>query len=129
MHPHKRTDRVADQIKMEIADILTKKAKDPRIGFVTVMSVEVTNDLQHAKVFVSIPQHQDRKETITGLRKGAGFVRKELARRLSLRRIPDLAFLVDRSTEQVTHVLTLLEQIKEDAAHQGEIGDQGTGSV
>lgn len=109
---YKRTDRIADQIKMEIADILTKKTKDPRIGFVTVTSVEVSDDLQHAKIFVSA--HQDQKKTFIGLKKAAGFVRGELARRLPLRRIPELAFLPDTSTERVAHILDLLDKLEEE---------------
>jgi len=110
---YKRTDRIADQIKMEIANILVKKVSDPRIGRVTVMSVDVTSDLQHARVFVTVPQDQEKKEALSGLRKAAGFFRKELALRLPLRRTPDLTFLNDTSTVQVNHVLGLLEKIKE----------------
>ncbi len=110
---HKRTDRIADQIKMEIADILVKKVSDPRIGRVTVMSVNVTSDLQHARVFVTVPQQKGRKETLLGLKKAAGFFRKELAMRLPLRRVPDLTFLNDTSTPHVNHVLELLEEIKD----------------
>lgn len=112
VNEYKRTDRVADQIKMEIADILTKKTKDPRIGFVTVTSVQVSDDLKHAKVFVSV--HEDEKKTFIGLKKATGFVRAELARRLQLRRIPEIAFLPDTSTEKVTHILDLLDQIEKD---------------
>lgn len=108
----KRTDRVADQIKMEIADILTKKTKDPRIGFVTVTSVQVSDDLKHAKVFVSV--HEDEKGTFVGLKKATGFVRAELARRLHLRRIPEIVFLPDTSTEKVTHILDLLDRIEKE---------------
>ncbi len=109
---YKRTDRVADQIKMEIADILAKKTKDPRIGFVTVTSVEISDDLKQAKVFVSV--REDEKKTFIGLRKATGFVRAELARRLQLRRIPEIAFLPDTFTEKVTHILDLLDKIEKD---------------
>ncbi len=111
---NKRSERVADQIRMEIADILSKKVKDPRIGFVTVTSVDLTDDLQHAKVFVSVLSDQDRKATFLGLGKATGFVRLELAKRLKLRRTPQLAFLPDTSTEKVVHLLDLLERIKPD---------------
>lgn len=113
MPGYKRTDRIADQIKMEIADILMKRVSDPRIGRVTVMSVDVTPDLQHARVFITVPQDQKKKEALSGLRKAAGFFRKELAIRLPLRRTPDLTFLNDNSTVHVNHVLGLLQKIKE----------------
>jgi ribosome-binding factor A len=110
VNEHKRTNRVADQIKIEIADILTRKTKDPRIGFVTVTSVEISDDLRHAKVFVSV--HADEKNAFIGLKKATPFVRGELARRLQMRRIPEIVFLPDSSTEKVTHILDLLDQIE-----------------
>lgn len=119
MNEYKRRDRVADQIKMEIADILSKKTKDPRIGFVTVISVIVSDDLKHAKVFVSIQKDQDRKKTFIGLQKATGFIRGELAKRMQLRRIPELAFLPDDSTENVNHLLEILETIE-----KGEAGPE-----
>jgi ribosome-binding factor A len=109
---------------MEIADILSKKVSDPRIERVTVMSVNVTSDLQHARVFVAIPPQQGLKETLLGLRKAAGFFRKELARRLALRKTPDLTFLNDTSTTQVNHVLELLEQIKDTESSQDASGGE-----
>ena len=112
VNEYKRTERVADLIKVEIADILTKKTKDPRIGFVTVTSVEVSEDLKHAKVFVSA--HADEKSTFIGLKKATPFVRGELARRLQMRRIPEIAFLPDTSTEKVSHILDLLDQIEKE---------------
>lgn len=111
---NKRSERVADQIRMEIADILTTKVKDPRIGFVTVTSVDLSDDLQHARIFVSVLKNQDRKETFLGLGKATGFVRLELAKRLKLRRTPDLTFLPDTSTEKVNHLLDILDRIKPD---------------
>lgn len=110
----KRTDRIGDQIKMEVADILTRKTRDPRIGFVTVTSVEVSDDLQHAKIFVTVQKDQDPKPVFAGLRKAAGFVRAELSRRLHLRRIPELVFLPDVSTEKVSHILDLLDRIEKE---------------
>ncbi|MFQ5579534.1 MAG: 30S ribosome-binding factor RbfA [Nitrospiria bacterium] len=124
MPEYKRTDRIADQIKMEIADILVKKVSDPRIERVTVMSVNVTSDLQHARVFVTVPPQLDLKETLLGLRRASGFFRKELAMRLPLRRTPDLTFLNDTSTRHVNHVLELLEQIKDTENDQEVLGEE-----
>lgn len=114
MQDYKRTDRVGDQIKMEVADILTKKIKDPRVGFVTITSVEVSDDLRHAKVFVSVQKDQDEKKTFLGLKKATGFIRGELAKRLQIRYVPDLAFLPDQATERVGRVLDLLEKIEKE---------------
>jgi ribosome-binding factor A len=123
MDGYKRTDRVGDQIKMEIADILSKKVKDPRVSWVTILSANVSPDLSHAKIFVSI--QTDEKETLWGLKKASGFIRSELARRLPLKRVPDLQFVVDHSIEPTSRLLTLLEEIRKEggsAPEQNELG-------
>jgi ribosome-binding factor A len=117
---YKRTDRVGDQIKMEVADILIKKAKDPRIGMVTILSVDVSPDLSHAKVYISLPESANEKAALTGLKNAAGFVRSELSRRLPLKRVPDISFLVDESVEGVARLLTLLEQVSEEQKDRNE---------
>lgn len=114
VHEYKRTDRIGDQIKMEVADILMRKTRDPRIGFVTVTSVDVSDDLQHAKIFVTVQKEQDPKQAFIGLKKAAGFIRAELSRRLHLRRIPELVFLPDESTEKVSNILDLLDRIEKE---------------
>ncbi len=111
---YKRTDRVADQIKMEVADILIKKAKDPRIAMVTVLSVDVSPDLTHAKVYISLPPNVNEKAALIGLKNASGFVRSELSKRLPLKRVPEISFLVDQSEERVSRLLTLLDQVAEE---------------
>jgi ribosome-binding factor A len=112
MDGYKRTDRVGDQIKMEIADILSKKVKDPRVSWVTILSANISPDLSHAKIFISV--QKDEKETLFGLKKASGFIRSELARRLPLKRVPDLQFVVDHSIEPTARLLTILEEIGKD---------------
>ncbi|MFQ5597138.1 MAG: 30S ribosome-binding factor RbfA, partial [Nitrospiria bacterium] len=107
----KRADRVGDQIKEEIAQILAVKARDPRIGFVTVTGVRVSDDLNHAKVYVSVHEKQDVRKTFAALKKARGFVRGQLAQRLPLRRIPDLVFLPDDLEQGQAHLLELHDQI------------------
>lgn len=109
-----RANRVADQIKREIATILSTKARDPRIGFVTVTEVNVSPDLHHAKVYISVQENQDTKKTFAGLKKSRGFVRGELARRLPLRRVPDLAFLPDNANRGLGQILDLLDQVAQE---------------
>lgn len=106
---HTRADRVADQIKKEVAAILALKARDPRIGFVTVTDVKVTPDLHHAKIFVSVHEKQDERLTFSALKKAVGFVRAELAKQLPLRRVPDLAFVPE--SENTSQILTLLDEV------------------
>lgn len=95
---YKRADRVADQIRMEVADILMRKIKDPRVHGVTVTDVELTGDLRIAHVFVTtMEQDAAEREVFAGLSKASGFVRAELGRRLSLRYLPDVIFKKDVS--------------------------------
>ena len=113
MLQYKRAERVGDQIKVEIADILARRIKDPRIGFVTVTAVEVTDDLRYAKVFVSTLEGAPQKDkTFRGLFRASGFIRSELGRRLMLKFVPQLSFHLDQSAQKASHVLQLLEEIK-----------------
>lgn len=113
---YKRTDRLNDQIKEEIADILMTKVKDPRIGFVTLTAVDISPDLRFAKVLVTILETKDpeRNLTLEGLQKASSFIRSELGRRLHIRYTPQLSFQVDEKLEEVKRVLNLLEGIREE---------------
>ncbi len=123
---YKRADRVGDQIRAEIADILVRKIKDPQIGFVTVTAVEVTDDLRHAKVFVSMLESEslaspgrEQNKTLRGLVRASGFIRTELGKRLRLKFLPQLSFHIDQSAQKAAHILQLLEEIKQtDDGHQ-----------
>jgi ribosome-binding factor A len=110
----KRSERVNDLLRMEVADILARRIKDPRLGFVTVTGVEVSDDLQHAKVYVSTLEERDRKKILAALSKAAGFVRGELGRRLSLRYTPEVSFFPDDPFRKTQHVLELLEDLKKE---------------
>lgn len=111
---YKRAERVADQIRMEVADILARKTKDPRVGFVTVTDVELSNDLRVARIYVTTMQQgqqQDQDdETFKGLESAIGFIRIELGRRLALRYTPELIFCQDGSRPRAERVLQLLEE-------------------
>jgi ribosome-binding factor A len=110
---HKRTDRVGDQIRMEIAEILMRRVKDPRVGFVTVTAVDVTADLRQAWVYVTVLQQGPQEtETLAVLARAEGFIRSELGRRLKLRYIPALTFVKDTSLDRVQRVMTLLDQVR-----------------
>ena len=117
MTGHKRTDRVGDQIRMEIADILMRRVKDPRVGFVTVTAVEVTADFRQAWVYVTVLQQGPQEtETLAVLGRAEGFIRSELGRRLRLRTIPALTFVKDTSLDRVQRVMTLLDQVRPQTA-------------
>jgi len=113
---YKRADRVADQIRMEVADILMRKIKDPRVHSVTVTGVELTADLRIAYIFVTTMETEEAERDIfAGLSKASGFVRAELGRRLTLRYLPEVIFKKDVSGLRGDRILKLL-----DALHTGE---------
>jgi ribosome-binding factor A len=109
---YKRSARVSDQMKQEIADILMRKIKDPRIGFVTVTDVELSDDLKNAKVFVSI-YGGDKEATFKGLKSATAFIRSELGKRMRMRCVPELLFRFDGTVEQGAHIMELLREIDE----------------
>ena|SRR3989338_4414548 len=112
MAEYKRSSRVGDQIRMEIAEILMTKVKDPRIGFVTVTAVEVSDDLRNARVFVSV-LGSDVGRTFEGLDAARPFIRSELGRRLKLRFVPELSFREDRTAEEAEKLTKLMDEMKE----------------
>ncbi len=99
-------------MKQEIADILMRKIKDPRIGFITVTDVELSDDLRNAKVFVSI-YGGDKKESLRGIESAAPFIRSELGRRMRMKFTPELLFRFDDTAERGAHIMELLRTIEE----------------
>src|SRR5439155_18399040 len=96
-----RTDRVDELLRQEISALLAKEVADPRIGFATVTDVETSPDLRHARVWVSvIGQEADRRATLRALEHAMPFVRRELGRRLHIRRIPEFSVRMDESIER-----------------------------
>lgn len=118
---YSRADRVADQIRMEVADILMRKIKDPRVRSVTVTDVELTNDLRIARVFVTaLGTDAETRDVFAGLAKATGFVRSELGRRLTLRYLPEVVFVKDISGPRGDRVLQLLDEIHVKTDAEGE---------
>jgi ribosome-binding factor A len=110
---HKRTDRVSDQIRMEIADILRRRMKDPRVGFITLTAVDLTADLRQAWVYVTVLADGDQgNEAMNTLVRATGFIRGELGRRLKLRYVPELTFVRDTTVDQVRRVMDLLDELE-----------------
>jgi len=111
----KRTLRVGELIKREIADILCREMKNPKLGFVTVSDVDVTGDLRTAFVRISIlGDEKRRQESLRCLKSAAGFIRKELSSRITLRYIPKLQFQLDTSVDHAIHISQLLAEIKKE---------------
>jgi ribosome-binding factor A len=112
MHPYKRSERLGELILAEISDLITREIKDPRIGFVTFTRVEMSDDLRHAKVFVSIIGAESEKaSTLQGLSSATGYIRRHLGRALHLRYTPEIAFLVDESLAHGAKIAQILRQL------------------
>jgi ribosome-binding factor A len=112
----RRPDRVAEAIRAEVATFLAEGAKDPRIkAFVTVTGVDVTRDLRHANVFVSLMgDDADKKSTVEGLGSVASFLRSRLGKSLRLRSAPEIHFKTDESVARASRIEHLLAQIRDE---------------
>ena len=102
-----RAFKVADQIQRDLAELIARELKDPRVGMVTINAVEVTPDYAHAKVFFSL-LNGDPEETATGLNAAAGFLRNGLFKRLHIHTVPTLHFVFDRTTERAADMNALI---------------------
>jgi ribosome-binding factor A len=106
----RRAERVGEAVREVIADMLVREIKDPRIGMITLTTVELTDDLKHAKVYFSCVGDQDARErSLHGLRSATGFIRAHVARRLKLRYAPEIVFHFDPTLETADRLATLLK--------------------
>lgn len=113
MLPYKRSQRVSDLLREEIADIIMYKLKDPRIGFITVTGVDVTSDLKMATVYVSVLKEEEKQPTLDILQTARSFIRAELSKRLRMKFIPTVDFKLDASIEYGNKIDKLLKEIGE----------------
>ncbi|HCY15416.1 MAG: ribosome-binding factor A [Curvibacter sp. GWA2_64_110] len=104
-----RAFKVADQIQRDLTELIARELKDPRVGMVTLQSVEVTPDYAHAKVFFSLLVG-DPQQTEEALNQAAGFLRNGLFKRLHIHTVPTLHFLFDRTTERAADMNALIAQ-------------------
>ncbi|MCX8026424.1 MAG: 30S ribosome-binding factor RbfA [Thermodesulfovibrionales bacterium] len=114
MHPYKRSSRLGILIKEEVADIIMRKVKDPRLGFVTVTDVEMTQDLKMARVFISVMQEETTGLSLEILNSARGMIRAELNKRIRVKFIPSLEFRIDEAIDRGSRIDQLLREIKED---------------
>ena len=109
----RRPEQVAGTIRQVIAEALSREIRDPRVGFVTVTGVLVTNDLSHARVSVSVPGDEAEKtRALQGLQSAAGFLRSRAARSLTTRTVPELHFEIDKGVEHAARIEQLLQSIR-----------------
>lgn len=111
-----RIERLNNLIRQEISELLQRQVKDPRLSnFVAVTEVSITSDLKSARVFVShMGSDEEKQDTLRVLSAASGFFRNELARRLRMRRIPELSFQWDNSIERGSHLLQLIDEVSAD---------------
>lgn len=117
MATNRRVSRVASLIQQEVSLMVLHEIKDDRVGagMVSVTDVDVSGDLQHAKIYVSIyGTDEARAETMAGLKSATGYVRRELGRRVRLRRTPEVVFIEDRGLERGDRMLALLNQLSQE---------------
>lgn len=108
-----RPERVAELIKREISSIIREKVSDPRIGFLSVTSVDISSDLKNAKIFISVLGDDLKiKETMQGLKSATSFIRGELGNNLDLRFVPDIMFVYDKSIERASKVLSIMTRME-----------------
>jgi ribosome-binding factor A len=109
----RRIERLNALFRQQISELLQRQAKDPRLGnFVAVTEVSISPDMKHARIFVShLGTEEEKQKTLSALTSASGFIRKELAKRLRLRRIPELNFQWDDSIERGDRLLQLIDQV------------------
>lgn len=105
-----RSDRVAEQVRRDLADLIRSELKDPRVGMISLTAVELTPDYAHAKVFFTTLQAEHLAEIEQGLRRAAGFLRRELGRRIHIHTLPELHFIYDASVERGASLSQLIDE-------------------
>jgi ribosome-binding factor A len=112
-----RQRQVAELLREDISRILREKIRDPRVGFVTITDIEITADLRHARIYVSVlGSHEEQSATLEALEGAAHFVRTQLAHGWTLRHLPEIEFHWDPSIERGARVIELLDQVRQEEA-------------
>ena len=117
-----RINRISEEIRKEVSDIIRNDVKDPRIAeFSSVVKTEVTGDLRHAKIYVSVMAgEKERKDTLEGLKKASGFIRRELGKRLAIRHVPELQFIMDNSIEYSVEISKKISELNLNQENQND---------
>ena len=116
-----RFERINEELRKEISNIISFELKNPNAtGLISITKVKVTNDLKFAKVYVSILNSKNVKNTLAALKKSSGFIRSEIAKRVNLRQTPELIFELDDSMEYGAKIDTILKDIMKDIKPEDE---------
>ena len=123
-----RQDQLGEVIAHELSDLIRTRMKDPRIGFASITDVEVSADLRHAKVFVSVlGDAMEQSATLSTLSHASGFLRHELAQRLTIRYTPDITFRLDESIARGVHMIDLINRVSKGDADSSKSRSGETG--
>jgi ribosome-binding factor A len=127
MPQYRRTDRLNEQLRQEITLLVRDEVRDPRVGLATITAVQTSPELDHAKVyFTTLGEAEEREEVLAGLRSAAPFLRRELGKRMHVRRVPELHFEIDRVLEEAQKIERLLsEALPRDPSPDGEEAEGG----
>jgi ribosome-binding factor A len=106
-----RPQRLGDLIQREVSDLIRLELRDPRVGMITITSVDVSPDMSHARVFFTMLEKDKLEDTLLGLRRSAGFLRSQLARRIKMYTTPELRFEYDESVERGDHLSRLINSV------------------
>ncbi len=114
--PHQyRQEKLGELMAVELSDLLRTRVKDPRVGFASITHVEVSGDLRHAKIFVSVMgTPEEQADTMKGLKNATGYLRHELATRIELRYMPEIAFKLDTSIAEGARIINLINQVEQE---------------
>jgi len=119
----KRLNRISEEVKRVVSDLIQREIKDPRINpFTSVTRVEVTNDLSYANIYISVMGNdEDKENTLVGLKSAKGFIRREIGNRIDLRHAPEPVFHIDESIEHSLYISKLIDKVhKEDEEKRGD---------
>ena len=107
-----RQKRLGELFKQEISELITRKIKDPRVGFVSITSVDLSPDLRNAKIYISVfGSEKEKKSSLAGLNSATSFIKRELGRRLRLKYMPDIAIFYDESIEKGAHISAIIDSV------------------
>ena len=107
-----RPQKLGDLIQRELSDLIRRELRDPRVGMITITGVDVSPDFSHAKVFFTLFEKKHLPDTLQGLKRSAGYLRSQLAKRIKLYTTPDLRFEYDESVERGDHLSRLIDSTK-----------------
>ena len=104
-----RPQKLGDLIQREVSDLIRLEVRDPRVGMITITSVDVSPDMTHAKIFFTVLEKDKLQDTLAGLKRSAGFLRAQLAKRVQMYTTPELRFVYDESVERGDRLSRLID--------------------